>query len=140
MRDLMEGLAYAWSTPQLLAALLVAFLVNLTAYPLSSGLLPYVARDIYHVNQTWLGYLVASFAVGALIGSLTVILRRGIKSGPVMILSTVAWYLALLVFAQVREPYGAIVMLMLAGFAQSFCMVTLAVLLLRGTDVKFAAA
>ena len=73
MRDLMEGLAYAWSSPQLLAALLVAFLVNLTAYPLSSGLLPYVARDIYHVNQTWLGYLVASFAVGALIGSLTVI-------------------------------------------------------------------
>ena len=43
-RDLREGLAYLWDTPSSLAALWLAFLVNLTAYPLTSGLLPYVAR------------------------------------------------------------------------------------------------
>src|SRR4051794_18663782 len=38
-RDLREGLAYLWDTPSSLAALWLAFLVNLTAYPLTSGLL-----------------------------------------------------------------------------------------------------
>ena len=33
----------------------LAFLVNLTAFPMTSGLLPYVARDIYHIDQTGLG-------------------------------------------------------------------------------------
>ena len=51
-----------WSKPQLLAAMLLAFLVNMTAYPPSNGLLPYVAKDIYRIDQTGLGYLVASFA------------------------------------------------------------------------------
>ena len=67
-RDLREGLAYLWDTPSSLAALWLAFLVNLTAYPLTSGLLPYVARDIYHVDQTGLGYLIASFAFGSFAG------------------------------------------------------------------------
>src|SRR5262249_18822381 len=37
--DLRAGIAYVWSRPQLLAAMWLAFLVNLTAYPLSNGLL-----------------------------------------------------------------------------------------------------
>src|SRR5262249_6520888 len=46
-RDLREGLAFVWATPPSLAALWLAFLVNLTAFPLTSGLLPYVAKDLY---------------------------------------------------------------------------------------------
>src|SRR5208283_3163716 len=65
-RDLREGLSYVWDTPCSLAAMWLAFLVNLTAFPLTGGLLPYVAREIYHLNQTGLGFLVASFAIGAL--------------------------------------------------------------------------
>src|SRR6185312_4819470 len=34
--------------------------------------LSYVARDVYHIDQTGLGTLVASFALGSLIGSVTV--------------------------------------------------------------------
>ena len=135
--DLKEGLAFAWTTPHLLAALLVAFLVNLSAYPLSNGLMPYVAKEIYHIDQTGLGYLVASFAIGALVGSLAVIVRGRIRAGRTMIVSTVAWYVVLVVFAQMRDAYSGLVMLVLAGFAQSYCMVTLAVLLLRNTPEKF---
>ena len=46
-----EGLAYVWDTPSSLAALWLAFLVNLTAFPLTSGLLPYVARDVYRSRR-----------------------------------------------------------------------------------------
>lgn len=136
-RELKDGIAYAWSSPRLLAAMLIAALVNLTAYPLSNGLLPYVAREIYRIDQTGLGYLVAGFATGALLGSLVVILRRGIEPARVMIVSAVAWYVALLVFAQMRGPLSGFGMLVLAGFAQSFCMVTLAVLLLQSTSEAF---
>ncbi len=36
-RDLMDGLRYVWTTPRVLAAMWLAFLVNLTAYPVSGG-------------------------------------------------------------------------------------------------------
>src|SRR5262249_32454796 len=64
-RELKEGLAYVWDTPCSLAAMWLAFLVNLTAFPLTSGLLPYVAKDIYGMDQTGLGTLVARFALGS---------------------------------------------------------------------------
>jgi MFS family permease len=57
LRDLREGVAHVWTSPRMRAAIWIAFLANLTAYPLSNGLLPYVARDIYGTNQTGLGYL-----------------------------------------------------------------------------------
>jgi len=41
------------------------------------------------------------------------------------------------VFVRVTNPFAGVVMLMLAGFAQSFCMVTLAVLLMRTTSAPF---
>ncbi len=63
LRDLREGIAYVWTTPRMRAAIWIAFLANLTAYPLSNGLLPYIAREIYRTNQTGLGYLSASFAI-----------------------------------------------------------------------------
>src|SRR3954467_3695046 len=85
-RDLREGLAYVWDTPASLAALWLAFLVNLTAFPLTSGLLPYVAKNIFHVDQTGLGYLVASFAFGALLGSIAIsVAGRAIKPARMMI-------------------------------------------------------
>ena len=137
-RDLTEGIAYVWSTPQLLAALLLAFLVNMTAYPLSNGLLPYVAKEIYAIDQAGLGYLVASFAVGGLVGSLAVSMNgRVIRPARTMIVSAVAWYTMLFVFAQMQEPSGGMMMLMLAGLAQSVCMVTLFVVVLRITSDKF---
>jgi predicted MFS family arabinose efflux permease len=100
-------------------------------------LLPYVAREVYQIDQTGLGYLAASFAMGALLGSMVVSQHGSIRPGRAMIIATLAWYAALLVFARVAQPLGGIAMLLLAGFAQSFCMVTLAVMLLRTTSAAF---
>ena len=62
------------------AALWLAFLVNLTAFPVTSGLLPYVARDVYHADQTGLGSLISSFAFGSLLGSILIsIIGRSIR-------------------------------------------------------------
>src|SRR5262249_7284830 len=79
LRDLKEGIVHAWNGPGMRAALCVAFLANLTAFPLTNGLLPYVAREIFSTDQTGLGYLSASFAVGSLIGSVTLSLAGGVR-------------------------------------------------------------
>jgi MFS family permease len=131
-RDLKVGIAYVWNTPNLQAAMWLAFLVNLNAFPLSHGLLPYIARDVYGLSQTGLGYLVACFASGALVGSVALSLGRiSILPGRMMILFALAWYGLLLVFAFSHNPWLGGLLLMLAGCAQSLCLVPLAVMLLR---------
>ena len=69
-RELRLGLRYIRRKPEIGAMLWLAFLVNLTAFPLSHGLLPYVARDIYQIDANGLAHLMAAYAIGAMIGSL----------------------------------------------------------------------
>jgi MFS family permease len=134
--DLREGLAHVWTTPQVRAAMWIAFLVNLTAFPLTNGLLPYVARDIYATDQAGLGYLSASFAAGSLIGSTALGFVSGVRVARLMVAATGAWYATLLVFVQVRNMPFAVVCLALAGFAQSLSMISVAVILIRSVDQR----
>jgi len=136
--DLGDGIAYARTTPPVLAALLLACLANFAAYPLSGGLLPHVARDVYGLDRTGLGYLSASFAGGAMLGSLYISARGGgLPPARTMLAASLSWFLLLLVFARLDEPVLGGMVLALAGFVQSFCMVPLAVLLLRITLQEF---
>jgi len=134
LRDLKEGIVYAWSGPGMRAALCVAFLANLTAFPLTNGLLPYVARDIFHTDQTGLGYLSASFAVGSLIGSITLSMASGVRIARLLIGATLAWYAMLLVFVELRTMPVAMACLVLAGIAQSMSMISAAVMLMRNAS------
>jgi MFS family permease len=134
-RELKEGLAYVWNTPHLHAAMLLAFLLNLTAFPLFTGLLPVVAKEVYLSDQTTLGYMVASAAFGALLGSI-VLSRFGhvVHPGRMMIVFSVVWYSMLMVFAHMSHPAAGIPALMLAGFAQSLGLVPASAMLLRASD------
>src|ERR1043166_4445299 len=49
---LKKGLAYVWATPGLHATMWIALLVNATAYPITNGLLPHVAKNIYATDET----------------------------------------------------------------------------------------
>ena len=137
IRDLREGVAYVWTTPRMRAAMWIAFLANLTAYPFSNGLLPYVAREIYGTNQTGLGYLSASFAAGSLVGSIALSLVGGVRVARLLIGATLMWYAMLLVFAQMQTVPAAMACLMLAGFSQSLCMISIAVILMRSSSEHF---
>ncbi len=137
LRELKEGVAYVWTTPRMQAALWVAFLANLTAYPLTNGLLPYIAKAVYGTNQTGLGYLSASFAIGSLTGSIVLSLIRDIRVARLMIGATVVWYAILLVFVQMQTVPTAIACLVAAGFSQSLAMISIAVILMRTTNESF---
>lgn len=131
LRDLKEGIAHAWNDPAMRVALNVAFLVNLTAFPLTNGLLPYVAREIFHTDQTGLGFLSASFAVGSLAGSIALSLISGLRIARLLVGATLAWYAMLLVFVEIRTMPVALACLVLAGLAQSLSMISVNVILVR---------
>ncbi len=137
-RDLRDGLAYVWDTPCSLAAMWLAFLVNLTAFPLTSGLLPYVAKDVYHIDARGLGTLVASFAFGSLLGSIAIsLVGRTLRAARMMILFALGWYGALLVFSQMPGVVSGRTMLFIAGFTQSLSLVPMSVLLLQSAGERF---
>ena len=137
LRELKEGIVYAWSGPGMRAALCVAFLANLTAFPFTNGLLPYVASEIFRTDQAGLGYLSASFAFGSLIGSITLSLSGGVRVARLLIGATLAWYAMLLVFVEIRTMPVAILCLMVAGVAQSLSMIAAAVILMRTASARF---
>jgi MFS family permease len=137
-RDLLDGLRYVLRLPALHAMMWLAFLVNLTAYPVSSGLLPYVARNIYLVDATGLGWLAASFALGSLVGSIITVLTGGPRRPErSMLVYTALWYLALLAFGNLPSMNTGLPVLLLAGFVQSVAMIAMTANLLAASDERF---
>jgi len=137
-RDLKDGLLHVLRTPELLAMMWLAFLINLTAYPVSSGLLPYVAKHVYLVGATGLGWLAASFAFGSLLGSIVTVATGGPRRPErSMLIYTAIWYAILLGFGHVRGLGWGLPTLLLAGFVQSVAMIAMTANLLAASDDRF---
>jgi MFS family permease len=137
-RDLRMGLGYVWTTPHLLALMCLAFLLNLTAFPLFTGLLPYVAKEVYFTDRTGLGYMVAGAAAGALVASLFMSRHAtAFRPGRLIIGACVLWYASLLVFAYVPYHAPGVLILFFAGVAQSVSQVPMAAVLLRTSDERY---
>jgi len=140
LQDMVDAFVYVWRTPHLLAAMAVALLVNFCAFPLMGGVLPYVAREVYGTDQTGLGYLAASFAFGALVGSLILsVNKRGLRSGRMMIGFTIAWFVTLLAFAWVDHLVLGVCILILAGLSQTMALVPLSVMLMQNSAPQMRA-
>ncbi|MDP2397450.1 MAG: MFS transporter [Burkholderiales bacterium] len=137
-RELREGAAYVWRAPQLRATMLFAFLLNLTAFPLFNGLMPYVAKEVYGADQTTLGTMVAAAASGALVGSI-IMARYGGSFPPAraMLGFGAAWLAALLVFAQTTHPAAGIPVLVFGGMMQTMGLIPINALLLRTSDERY---
>lgn len=140
LRDLKDGLLYVWNTPRVLAMVYLAFLANLTAFPVSHGLLPFIAKDIYEIDAVGLGHLAAAFSFGALAASFGLAATGGPKNAPRMVVTTlVAWYLALIVFAFFESKQGGLVMLIVVGVFHGLSMTTMFVAMLNTVEDQFRA-
>ena len=137
-RDLKDGLLFVLRTPALLAPMWLAFLINLTAYPVSNGLLPYVVKNVYAVGATGLGWLVASFAFGGLLGSIATIVTGGPRRPErFMLVCTAIWYVVLLGFGHVGSLDAGLLALLLAGFVQNVAMISMTASLLTAAGDRF---
>lgn len=132
---LRQGVHYVWGKADLMGAFSMAFLVNLLAYPFFLGLLPYVARDVYGMGQSGLGYLAGAFAAGALAGSVVVSANRvPLRAARVMLVSGALWFVSIVLFGQVQLVGIALALLFFTGFVQSFCLTPLAAVMLRASS------
>ena len=137
-QDLCSAAAYVWQRPALMGAMSMAFLANLVAFPLFIGLLPFVAKNIYGVGQGGLGWLGASFASGALLGSLVLSSNRvQLGAARLMLIAGMCWLIANTFQAQTSTLLSGMAWLVIAGFAQSLCMTPLAAVMLRATEPAF---
>ncbi len=138
-RQVVDGLAYVARTPAVLALMWLAFLVNLTGFPLvsNSGLLSYVAREVYGLDATGLSHLAASFAIGSLTASIVMAATGGARRPVVLtFVGAVAWHLLLIAYGFATTKQEGLVVLGLIGAAQGFSMISMAVALLRLADPK----
>lgn len=137
-RDLREGAAYVWNTPALLAVMVLAFLLNATAFPQFNSLLPVVAKEVFRGDQTLLGALVASGAFGSLLGSIVLSKIGGaFRPGRMMIVCCAAWYAALLVFAQIPHPALGMAVLFIGGIAQTAGLIPMTAILMRHAEAQY---
>ena len=139
-RDLKEGLLYVHRTPHIFALMCLAFLLNTTAFPLNNSLLPYVAKAVYQADQTWLGYMVAGTASGALTGSILLSkFASRVRPGRTMIVFAVLWYVMLMIFGNTAHPVGGIAVLFAAGVVHSLGQIPMNAMLLRTTEEQYRA-
>jgi MFS family permease len=153
LADLRSGVAYMRLSPTIVAIMFLAFLVNLTVFPLTNGLMPVVARDVFGGGPEVLALLLSTAAVGALVGSLALVaLPRVRRPERIMLLSIVSWHLLLLAFAgaaAVAGPrlaggggagpaMGLVLLVLLAyGASTSGSMVTMSAVLLSTAGAAF---
>jgi MFS family permease len=139
-RELKDGLLHVLRTPELLAMMWLAFLINLTAYPISSGLLPYVAKRVFLVGATGLGWLAASFALGSLLGSIVTVATGGPRRlARSILVYTAVWYVILFGFGHLQSLGPGLLVLLVAGFVQSVAMIAMTANLLNASDERFRA-
>ena len=135
LSNLKQAFAYVRAREVVLGLLLLAFLVNLSGFPLNNGLLPVYARDILDVGAVGLGQLLGAYSVGSMLGSVTIAaLPRLRRPGVVMTLAGIGWHASILALALIAWFGPAMGVLALAGLAQSFTMVTMSMLLLSVTS------
>jgi MFS family permease len=135
--DLKDGVKYMMESPVIQPIMFLAFLVNLTAFPLTNGLLPVVARDVYGSDENGLGRLVATFAIGALVGSLAMAaLVKSRRPERVMMFVIVIWYVLLIVFAGSKSNAVGLPLLALIGASISFSMISMSVVLMTFTKFE----
>ncbi|NQW19423.1 MAG: MFS transporter [Chloroflexi bacterium] len=137
LTEMKQGLRYMVESSVIQPIMFLAFLVNATAFPLTNGLLPVVARDVYGHDENGLAKMVAVFAIGALVGSLTMAaVVNSRRPERFMMVTMVIWYLLLILFAQTDSDAIGLPLLALIGASISFCMVSMSVVLMTFTKFE----
>jgi len=137
LTEMKQGLRYMVDSSVIQPIMFLAFLVNATAFPLTNGLLPVVARNVYQHDENGLALMVAVFAVGALVGSLlmaSVVNSR--RPERFMMITMVIWYVLLILFAQTDSNALGLPLLALIGASISFCMISMSVVLMTFTKFE----
>ena len=128
---LVQGLNYVRGNKTLLAALLMAAVANLTAFPFNYALMPVYAKETLNSGSSGLGLLLSGIGIGAFLGSIVVASLRSIENaGRIGIIALIGWHImtSIVIISPMFElSFGLI---MIAGIMQSMSLVLVASILL----------
>lgn len=111
-----EGFRFVRRTRPILALVLLIGLVSLVAVPYSV-LMPIFADRVLHRGAHGLGILMGSTGIGALLGALTLAIRRGVQGlGRVVGLSAGGFGVSLILFAFSRYFWLSVALLVPVGY------------------------
>ena len=137
-RDVRDGLAYVRRTPRLFGIICLVVAINVVAFPLTTGLLPYVAKEVYLLDEIGYGRLVASHAAGSMVGSLLMtFVMRPANAARLMLIVCFCWQVTMVVFALMTHAIAGAVVLMVFGAFQSMTMVSLTTAVLGSAAENF---
>lgn len=122
LRDMQEGLRYAWERPPVLGLIVLSIVPFLFGMPLST-LLPAFNEDILHGHADDLGYLLSAMGGGAIVGSLMMAAMGGLKNKSVwLIVTCVGWGAVTAAFGLAENMMIAIFLIGVVGWASSWNM------------------
>jgi len=115
-RGLSGGINYVIHRPLLQIILLLQFAISFLVFPYTT-LLPVFARDIFHIGATGLGVMNALSGIGAMIGTLLLVLAstRLKRGGRLLIILCIAAGLTSLLFAIAPDIHIALLLLVVMG-------------------------
>jgi len=134
--DIVDGLRFVRSRPDLMHLLAVSFGVVLVGFP-HMAFLPVVAEQVHDSGSTGFGLLNASAAVGAVIGSLALANLQRRRLRPFQTRSAVAFGVSLAVFAVMPNFYAALAVMAVVGATSSVFQALNNSLLLTMTPVEY---
>jgi MFS family permease len=130
-QNICDGMRHSVQNPGLWTPLFLAGLVNLVTFPLQFNLLPVFARDVFSVGAAGLGWLGAALGVGALLGSiLMLVIGTRFPAGPLMLIGTGLWSLFEMMFALTPNYEVGLGLLVLTGVAQAMSLTNITIMLL----------
>jgi MFS family permease len=116
LQEALEGFQYALGSPTVSALLLLVALVSLVGVPYTV-LMPIIADRILHGGARTLGLLMGATGVGAMMGALTLAMRRGIRGlGRIAALAAGGFGASLVLFSFSRWFLLSVVLLMPVGY------------------------
>src|SRR5207247_3899675 len=116
-----EGFAYVWSTPAVLALMMLAYVPRIFAVPYQT-LMPVFQKDVLKVGPEGLGMLMAAPGVGAVLAVLILasLFNRLRRQGLFLVGSIIILGLFLILFSQIKSFPLALISLVAAGVFQMF--------------------
>lgn len=135
--NLLAGLRYVRSVPVIYGLLIVAFIVNLSAFPLFFGLLAVLARDVLETTSKGLGQLLGVHAAGAMVGALLIASFSSTRvPGRTVMAASALWHVGIIAVAYMKSFTVSLPFLFFTGLAQAFSMILMTMMILTITPVE----
>lgn len=116
LRQVREGIIFAWRTPSIRLALLMLFVISTFGMNFNI-ILPLLADTVYHTGATGFGFLSSMLGLGSLVAALVLAATVKQPRAWLMVVSAAGFSILEFAIASTRRPEFALGLLVLLGFA-----------------------